>query len=575
MWQVNQTIKDGRFLIEQVLGGGGFGVAYRARDRKSNQQVVIKTLNQYQQNQPGFDELQEKFVNEAMTLKGLSHPHIVKVYELIEEGGLWGMVMEYLDGQELADYVLERGKLTEAEALGYIEQVGKSLIYTHQQQVIHRDIKPHNIMLRKGNREAVLIDFGLARGFIDGKTLTMTNAKTPAYAPIEQYESQGHFGAYTDVYALAATLYHLLTGTPPLPSNYRQLNYPLSPPSSLNPDLSQVVSAGIMRGMELHRQARPQTIEEFLQLLGLGTPAILSIQSPPISKPQPAVASTPSPATNLPKLSKIQFTSVKLNNQGKIIDQPAGSAEIFIENLGKGVELTMVRIPGGKFLMGSPESEKERQENESPQHQVSVAEFYLGQTPVTQAQYQAIMGNNPSQFQGNDKLPVEQLTWLEAMDFCQKLSQKTGRIYRLPSEAEWEYAARAGTTTPFTFGETITPEVVNYDGNYSYGKAAKGEYRGKTTPVGTFPPNLFGLYDVHGNVWEWCLDEWVYNYKGAPTDGSARGDIILRKENKIRLLRGGSWYSYPRNCRSASRIRLSADYRDLSIGFRVVFPQTL
>jgi serine/threonine protein kinase/lipoprotein NlpI len=276
MWQANQTINNDRFLIQKVLGGGGFGIAFQALDRKHNQPVVIKTLNQHQQLQPGFDELQVKFVNEAMTLKGLSHPQIVKVHELIQEQGLWGMVMEYIDGQELAAYIEERGTLTESQALGYIEQVGKALIYTHQQKVIHRDIKPHNIMLRAGNLEAVLIDFGLAREFIDGKTLSMTNSRTPAYAPIEQYERHGRFGAYTDVYALAATLYHLLTGTPPLPANYRQLNYPLSPPSSLNPQVSKVIDAGIMWALELQPQDRPQSIEEFLQLLGLGIPAVAS-----------------------------------------------------------------------------------------------------------------------------------------------------------------------------------------------------------------------------------------------------------------------------------------------------------
>jgi formylglycine-generating enzyme required for sulfatase activity/predicted Ser/Thr protein kinase len=1119
MWQANQTIKDGRFLIQKVLGGGGFGVAFQALDRKHNHPVVIKTLNQHQQLQPGFDALQEKFVNEAMTLKGLSHPHIVKVYELIQEQRLWGMVMEYIDGQELAEYLEERGALTEAEALNYIEQVGKALIYTHQQKVIHRDIKPHNIMLRAGNREAVLIDFGLAREYIDGKTLTMTNSLTQAYAPIEQYDRQGHFGPYTDVYALAATLYHLLTGTPPLPSNYRQLNYPLSPPTSLNPQISQVVAAGIMGGLELQPQNRPQSIEEFLQLLGVGSPASVvstsledakayfdraflkednlkdfqgaladynqaialnpnyvlayhnrgvlkqnqfndpqgaladydraivfdpnyadaysnrgllketkfndiqgaladynqaivldpnfaiayssranlkkdnlndfqgaladydralaidpnyalayhnrgllkhnnlndsqgalsdydraialnpndalcyynrgdlkyynlndvqgaladydralaidpnyaiaygsraslkknklndiqgalvdynqaialnpnyaiaynnrallkhnnlndiqgalvdynqalaidpnfaiaynnranlnkdnlndiqgalvdynqaiilnpndaeayrnrgllkhyllkdyqgalldynqalslnpgyafayvnranlkkdnlndpqgalvdydraialdpnnasnyhdrallkhnnlndpqgtladynqaialnpnyavvyrnrgvlkcynfndpqgaladydqsvtlnpndalayhnravlkhnnlndpqgtladynqaialnpndaeayrnrgllkhyllndyqgalldynqalslnpndtdaynnranlkknqlrdlqgtladynqTVQSPAIAQPQP---------NNLPKLTTIQFTSVKLNSEGTIVDRPSGSAEIFTEDLGNSVELTMVKIPAGKFLMGSPESEQERNRDESPQHPVSVPEFYLGQTPITQAEYQAIMGDNPSSFQDNDKLPVQYVNWLEAMDFCEKLSQKTGKTYRLPSEAEWEYACRAGSSTPFAFGETITPEVVNYNGR-PYGGGAKGESRLITTPVGTFPPNLFGLYDLHGNVYEWCLDEWVENYHGAPTDGSARGDIRSRDENKMRLLRGGSWFYNASRCRSASRCSYIALFCNNDIGFRVV-----
>jgi formylglycine-generating enzyme required for sulfatase activity len=203
---------------------------------------------------------------------------------------------------------------------------------------------------------------------------------------------------------------------------------------------------------------------------------------------------------------------------------------------------------------------------------VTVSEFFLGQMLVTQSQWQAIMGNNPSKFQGDSRLPVEQVSWLYAMDFCQKLSQKTGRTYRLPSEAEWEYACRAGTTTPFAFGETITPAVVNYNGNNTYAKAARGEYRQKTTVVGSFPANLFGLYDMHGNLWEWCLDEWSDNYDGAPADGIPRRNITLRDHSKAHVLRGSSWIGDPRECRSAFRGMSFADDRiiDLGVGFRVV-----
>jgi eukaryotic-like serine/threonine-protein kinase len=221
--------------------------------------------------------------------------------------------------------------------------------------------------------------------------------------------------------------------------------------------------------------------------------------------------------------------------------------------------------------MGSPEMEKDRRNQESPQHQVSIPEFYLGQTLVTQAQWTAIMGNNPSGFKENDELPIEKVSWLDAMDFCQKLSQKTRRIYRLPSEAEWEYACRAGNISPFTFGETITPAVVNYDGNYPYREAIKGKYRQKITPVGSFPPNLFGLYDLHGNLWQWCLDEWVDNYDYAATDESARGDVNSRDGNKNRLLRGGSWNARASDCRAADRTHELSSIRYGNVGFRIVW----
>jgi len=247
------------------------------------------------------------------------------------------------------------------------------------------------------------------------------------------------------------------------------------------------------------------------------------------------------------------------------LDRRSAQAQYFRENLGNGVTLDMVAIPGGTFLMGSPNSEAEREDDESPQNSVTIAPFYMGKFAVTQAQYQAIMGNNPSRFQGENR-PVEQVSWDDAIAFCQKLSERTGNLYRLPSEAEWEYACRAGTTTPFYFGETITPDLVNFDGNYTYGSAPKGIYREQTIDVGSFPPNGFGLYDMHGNVWEWCEDHWHSNYEGAPTNGSA----WTTGGDSTRSLRGGSWYDNPWYCRSACRNFDRPVVRLIDLGFRVV-----
>ena len=183
---------------------------------------------------------------------------------------------------------------------------------------------------------------------------------------------------------------------------------------------------------------------------------------------------------------------------------------------------------------------------------------------MTQAQYQAIMGNNPAYFKGNNR-PVECVSWNNAVNFCQKLSQKTGKNYKLPSEAQWEYACRAGTKTPFYFGESITLDLVNYDGNYAYAAAPKGQYRKQATDVGTFPPNAFGLYDMHGNVCEWCEDDWQENYINASINGSA-----LISLSNIKLLRGGSWTYNPENCRSAYRNHNYLDNYHNNIGFRVV-----
>ncbi|MGL6138300.1 MAG: formylglycine-generating enzyme family protein, partial [Planktothrix sp.] len=190
----------------------------------------------------------------------------------------------------------------------------------------------------------------------------------------------------------------------------------------------------------------------------------------------------------------------------------------------------------------------------------------MAKYPVTQAQWEAIMGNNPSSFKGANR-PVNSVTWHEAQEFCQRLSQKIGKIYRLPSEAEWEYACRAKTTSPFYFGETITPDLANYDASNTYGSGPKGTYRRQTTDVGSFPPNTFGLYDMHGNIWEWCADPWHENYNGAPTDGSVWES---GGNTQYRVMRGGSWYNYPRYCRSAYRNWIEPDVRKRAYGLRVV-----
>jgi formylglycine-generating enzyme required for sulfatase activity len=247
------------------------------------------------------------------------------------------------------------------------------------------------------------------------------------------------------------------------------------------------------------------------------------------------------------------------------INRSRGRGEFFAEDLGNGVMLEMVSIPGGSFKMGSPESEAARLDRESPQHNVTIQPFFMGKFAVTQEQYQAVMGENPSQFQGGKK-PVESITWDNAVEFCAKISKSTRKTYRLPSEAEWEYACRAGTTTPFYFGETITTDLANYDGNYTYGSAPKGQYQKQTTDVGSFPANAFGLYDMHGNVWEWCQDNWHENYEGAPSNGTP----WLNSDNNYRMLRGGSRNIFPWGCRCAFRNRLGRGLSYYFIGFRVV-----
>jgi formylglycine-generating enzyme required for sulfatase activity len=296
-----------------------------------------------------------------------------------------------------------------------------------------------------------------------------------------------------------------------------------------------------------------------------------------------------------------EFETIQVDEQGQVIERKPGRAFAFREPLADEIGFEMVAVPSGKFMMGSPESEHNRSEDENPQHQVTVQPFFMGKYPVTQAQWYAIANTLPVErkldlnscgfeednlpiedvyWNEADNLPIEGVYWDEAIEFCQRLSRDTGRNYRLPTEAEWEYACRAGTETPFHFGATITPNLANYRGidcgnanekwffSGSYDRGSKGIYRDDTTPVDAFPPNAFGLYDMHGNVSEWCLDYWHGNYKGAPADGSA---WISGGDDNV-VTRGGSFDTFPAYCRSASRqLQTPERYsRYCTIGFRLV-----
>jgi formylglycine-generating enzyme required for sulfatase activity len=261
--------------------------------------------------------------------------------------------------------------------------------------------------------------------------------------------------------------------------------------------------------------------------------------------------------------------------------------------------LTMLWIPPGRFWMGSPPTEPERGDSEAPMHLLQMQGFFMSQTPITQAQWRQVVrsrerpGENwgrklntkPSRFQeensglfpgeaNTDNRPVEQVSWLDAMEFCSRLSQRIGRNYTLPSEAQWEYACRAGTSTPFHFGDMITTNLVNYNGRYTYADGPKGLNRSRTAPVGMLPANAWGLQDMHGNVWEWCLDEWHESYEGTPSDGQAWVDAAEGQKSKelvkTRLLRGGSWDNYPGDCRSACRYHYRPVDASDDVGFRVV-----
>jgi formylglycine-generating enzyme required for sulfatase activity len=292
------------------------------------------------------------------------------------------------------------------------------------------------------------------------------------------------------------------------------------------------------------------------------------------------------PISLIPDTTTFEFEVVTVDAQGRETKRCPKQAQYFVEILGDAVGLEMVSIPGGKFTMGAAQEEFESGEDERPRHLVTVKPFFMGKYPITQAQWRAIaslpkikhdLDPNPSCFKG-DHRPVERVSWYDAEEFCDRLSQKTRRFYRLPSEAEWEYACRAQTTTPFHFGKTITTHLANYCGQDqkindrlyrgTYISEPLGVYRQQTTEVGSFAANAFGLCDMHGNVREWCADYEHENYQVAPLEASA---WLNNGNEEYRILRGGSWNSFPHECRSASRFSEDATITDKEFGFRVIF----
>ncbi|MTJ51315.1 SUMF1/EgtB/PvdOfamily nonheme iron enzyme [Anabaena sp. UHCC 0253] len=615
----SEVLLQARYRVISKLGQGGFGVTFAINEVRTNNRKVLKVLIQ---NDPKAIQL---FQQEAEVLSRLNHPGIPQVeldayfefYPHKSRTPIYCLVMEKIEGMDLEEYIKQRGSrpIDQTSAIQWLKDLVTILDQVHSENFFHRDIKPSNIMLRAENGHLVLIDFGTARKLtptVVNQQGGVTRILSAGYTPSEQM----NFNAVpqSDFFALGRTFVYLLTGKQPLdPAIYDDYN------DRLNwrihaPHISSMLADLLDDMMQRLYKDRPQNTQEILRRIAaiekaLQPPKPLPPKplppkpqpqklQPPKPQPQPASrrdfirtvglfvggvtvtvvgqnlfsgnknqTSTNTPTnTPTPKTGSSSNTPTPQNTpaQGNITNRRNSSAKYFEEDLGNGVKLEMVEIPGGTFLMGSPASETERDSDEGPQRRVTVPSFFMARYQLTQKQYQAIIGSNPARFKGENR-PVEQVSWDDAVTFCQRLSQRTGKNYRLPSEAQWEYACRAGTTTPFYFGESITPDLVNYDGNYPYASAPKGMYRKQTINVGSFPPNAFGLCDMHGNVWEWCLDAWVDNYNNAPTDGSA-----ATSSTSFKLLRGGSWSSGASQCRSAARLSNSREIRFSTLGFRVV-----
>ncbi len=580
-------VLQSRYRIEELIAEGGMGAVYRATDTRLKSTVALKEcrIPIGTNSQALREKLIRQFEREAQLLASLRHHALPKVSDHFTENNGQFLVMEYIGGDDLMEMIEKRGSAFPVdEVLEWADQLLDALEYLHDQQppIFHRDIKPQNIKLTEQGR-IVLLDFGLAK-----REATSIGVGTISYAPLEQIMVQGT-DRRSDLYSLAATMYHLMTNLQAASSYTRFFEPPdrLSPANKVNRLVSPAIADVLTQALSLTREGRPASAAEMRKMLREAgkQPAPVKEKEQP-SGEEEQTKSSEAEAGNLPyevagassadaTLSWFDFETVMLDSKGEITNRRKEKARCFIEDLGGGVTLEMVEVPRGAFLMGSPDNETDRSPAEGPQHNVSVPSFYLGKFQVTQAEWRAVaslskvsreLNADPSSFKGNNR-PVETVSWEDAVEFCVRLSNKTGKIYRLPTEAEWEYACRAGTTTPFAFGETITPEIVNYNGNYPYQSAPNGEYRSRTVDVGSLGiANGFGLYDMHGNVWEWCMDNWHENYSGAPNDGSAweGGD------SRYRVLRGGSWNDGGHLCRAANRYRNSPDFRSFDLGFRLV-----
>ncbi|MDJ0714206.1 MAG: bifunctional serine/threonine-protein kinase/formylglycine-generating enzyme family protein [Prochloraceae cyanobacterium] len=578
-----ESIVGGRFQIVKKLGGGTFGETYLAENiQQFRHQCVIKQLRPMDVNDKNFEKIKELFEREAKALYelGRHHPQIPSLIAYFEEEGQLYLIQEFIEGHDLSKELTPNKKLSESQTLALLENILEPIAYLHENKAIHRDIKPANLMRRSADGKIFLIDFGAIKELAvtqvintTGETRAATIIGTPGYMPSEQGAGNPQFAS--DVYAAGIIGIQAITGLIPqqIEKDPETGELVWQHRADLSPQL-----AGILATMVCyyHKKRYPSAIEALKAVRELKESHSSVSQHNMLTATVIVPRVFPTEVGSELQLNNVRFEVVTLNASGNIIARQTKTAQYFTEDLGNGVEIEMVSIPGGTFMMGSLPTEKSSRDNERPQHRVKVSSFFMGRYQVTQAQWREVanlaafdrdLKPNPSYGSG-DRFPVEQVSWYDAVEFCQRLSRKTGREYRLPSEAEWEYAARAGTNTPFYFGPTITPDLVNYNGIFTYAFESKGKARGKTTPVGSFPANAFNLYDMHGNVWEWCADAWHENYKEAPADGSAWiGDV----NDKGSPVRGGSWYGYPDYCRSACRFLNTRINRHDNLGFRVVW----
>ena len=580
-----------RYRAVSLLGQGGFGRTFLAIDefKPSKPRCVIKQFLPEVKSKNAIKKATELFEREATRLDELGqHQQIPELLAFFNQEERKYLIQEFIDGDDLAKELESEGIFNRQKITELLDDLLSVLDFVHSKNVIHRDIKPENIIRRKKDNKLVLVDFGAAKEAVEGNVSVVgTIIGSVAYIAPEQAVGKAKFAS--DLYSLGATCLHLLTGIEPTElfdvtegewmwREYLQDN-------EIDYELSRVLD----KLVEGATKRRFQSVSEVIEILGGNTnPNVTSFSTPESAKNRRNYRSSTKhkvkPARAKKQVQQLELKIIEYDYKtisndacliiGKKSNLPTrnhhGKAKYITLNLGNDITLDLIGIPGGKFMMGSSEAELEREKEESPQHQVSIRPFLIGKYPITQAQWQAIMDSNPSRFVDTNscqsKKPVERVSWFDCGLFCDKLSQMIGREFRLPTEAEWEYACRGKTTTPFHYGWTIGTGLANYNGEDVYGSGFEGENRRSTTDVDSFPPNKFGLYDLHGNIAEWCSDSWHNSYQNAPTDGNAWDS---ENPKDFRILRGGSWLHLPGSCRSAQRIKSDPKNKSDAFGFRI------
>ncbi len=529
------SLCDGKYTIEKKIGEGGFGITYKAIQSGLNRTVCIKeyfpagkcyrnthsrTVYAQGTSEEVYEKYRQAFVKEAKVLASLHHPNIVEIIDVFDENNTSYMVMTYIEGKSLQSIVEARGKLPYPETVNYIAQITNAVGYIHEHHILHRDIKPDNIMIT-ADYKAILIDFGSAREFEQDKTQVHTSMLTHGYAPTEQYTANSRKGSYTDIYAIGATMYFVLTGQVPTEAAAR-LTEPMAAPKDLTPDIPDEANRTILKAMQLKAENRHQTVQEFMDDLRNVRPSVL-------------VDETIGSSTSTKKLRKILIVAggviiallcFLVFRPKKIVKADNSYKDYKTYDFTGMNAYPMIKVSGGTFVMGSSEAG----DDDCPPHNVTVSDFYIGQFEVSQELWVSIMGSNPSAYQPKerrDSLPVENVSYEDIQLFIKQLNNKTGKSFSLPTEAQWEYAARGGRNSS---GNKFSG--MKYPNNIWFDK----EHPFKIM----FSPsvNELGIYQMSGNVAEWCLDYYSPEFYKLSQDSC---DPINSKKEKYHVIRGGSF----------------------------------